>query len=109
MELLTGKAKEKLLELYNNDSTKFLLNWIEFQDLPILCQNALIIHFFDSVGIYIELMRSLNSYKVMVHEGIFHKNKLDKEGFKTRKEATIAGIKKANEILNNKLKTSHLQ
>ena len=53
MEKLTGKCKADFKAYHSNSKNQFKLNNIEFKDLPCIVQNALIIEFFDSVGIKI--------------------------------------------------------
>ena len=99
--ILTGKAKEDFIEYYNNHSIKYLLSWTDFDDLPLVVKNALIIEWFDSVGIYINIenlyYQSWWYYKVKqcpdTYEQVIMQN--------TRQEATEEAIKKANEIYNN--------
>ena len=99
--ILTGKAKEDFLEYYNNHSIKYLLSWTDFDDLPLVVKNALIIEWFDSVGIYINIenlyYQSWWYYKVKkcpdTYKQVIMQN--------TRQEATEEAIKKANEIYNN--------
>ena len=105
--ILTGKAKEDFLEYYNNHSIKYLLSWTYFDDLPLVVKNALIIEWFDSVGIYInttyeefediqvkKLPVLVKTWSVWVNEELL----ID---FNSRQEATEEAIKKANEIYNN--------
>ena len=105
--ILTGKAKEDFLEYYNNHSIKYLLSWTDFDDLPLVVKNALIIEWFDSVGIYVnttyeefediqvkKLPVLVKTWSVLVNEELL----ID---FNSRQEATDEAIKKANEIYNN--------
>ena len=99
--ILTGKAKEDFIEYYNNHSIKYLLSWTYFDDLPLVVKNALIIEWFDSVGIYINIenlyYQSWWYYKVKqcpdTYEQVIMQN--------TRQKAIEKAIKKANEIYNN--------
>jgi len=52
--MLTGKAKEDFENYYNNSTVKVLLNFIVFDDLPVVCKCYLIINWFDSVGYTID-------------------------------------------------------
>jgi len=90
---LTGKCKEAFFN-------QTLYTEITFDLIGELFQNALIIDFFDSVGIYIsinydcisegfELKIYSNNYKVC-------------SGIHERTEASNAAIEKANEIFNNR-------
>ena len=99
--ILTEKAKEDFLEYYNNHSIKYLLSWTDFDDLPLVVKNALIIEWFDSVGIYINIenlyYQSWWYYKVKqcpdTYEQVIMQN--------TRQDAIEKAIEKANEIYNN--------
>lgn len=99
---LNGKAKE--------DFNKWVI-----QEYPILrhinitedklfvsLSNALIIEWFDSVGIYIQIdcgnLKHDNTNNVYFQGGVL-KNEFGSV-FNTRKEATEEAIKKANEIYN---------
>ena len=107
--ILTGKAKEDFIEYYNNHSIKYLLSWTDFDDLPLVVKNALIIEWFDSVGIktlhsyslcgwYCEL-KDYNNKEFGNHKSfVVCKNSVN--DFDTRQEATDEAIKKANEIYN---------
>lgn len=92
---LNGKAKE--------DFKEWLFETYSYQDLSVLyplhLSNALIIEFFDSVGIIINIvnqdLQRWFYYVIKTIERI--------EGFnlvRTRQEATIQAIKKANDIYN---------
>lgn len=92
--ILTDKTlKDFTFWLYNEHAMK-IFN-IEFMK-PLLF-NTLIIEFFDSVGIIINITYSM---------GVFNYNILGKypfyraDLFKTRQEATEEAIEKANEIYN---------
>ena len=93
--ILTGKAKEDFIEYYNNHSIKYLLSWTYFDDLPLVVKNALIIEWFDSVGIYINIenlyYQSWWYYKVKqcpdTYEQVIMQN--------TRQKAIEKAIKKA--------------
>ena len=92
--ILTGKCKEKFLEWYNEPETYFY-------GLNKTCQNALIIEFFDSVGVYIYLETGTYfnkpnfRYKIITNDDTCI-------GYKeySRQESTIQAIKKANDIYN---------
>lgn len=95
---LNGICKEKFLEWLDEEST-----W--FQTFSDTHQNALIIEFFDSVGVYIYfntgtyISKPNFRYEIITHDNVFI-------GFKenSRQEATIQAIKKANEIYNERFK-----
>lgn len=102
--ILTGKAKKDFLEYYNNHSIKYLLSWTDFDDLPLVVKNSLIIEWFDSVGIYI-LPIKRNTKKTLTFSCDIYKNNIEvnriNKWIETRQEATSEAIKKANEIYNN--------
>ena len=91
--ILTGKAKEDFSKFYIDNN--FDLN-INFKNLPKIYQNALIVEFFDSVGIYINV--ELDYLHLVWFPTINNNWTFEEVEFKTRQEA----IKKANEIYNNK-------
>lgn len=77
---LTGKCKEAFLLFFNTHRRGAEDG---FYELPELFQNALIIEFFDSVGIWNKIF--LECFE---------------NGLGNYKEATNAAIEKANEIFN---------
>ncbi len=103
--ILTGKAEEEFFNWLDNQGVNGIdiSNWEfeKFQLLSNVSQNALIIEWFDSVGIYINIenlyYQSWWSYKVKIIPNIFE----EKVMVKTRQEATEKAIKKANEIYNS--------
>jgi len=97
-ELLTGKCKEDFEKWFE-------INYpYKRYDLQIeLYLNALIIEFFDSVGIYISVKCSFcscNIWKYLVHEINFEDIELNILNFDSRQQATNEAIKKANLIYN---------
>ena len=98
---LTGKAKESFIDYLDKTNQikieKGILN-LHWQDLPEKFKNALIIEWFDSVGIYI------TSDYFELNKG-FYSEILDSNFAivkPTRQEALTEAIKKANEIYNEK-------
>ena len=107
--ILTGKAKEDfenyvlnkelghdsevLISVYNQESL-----FINYNNVKETLLNALIIEWFDSVGIYI------TSDYFELNKGFY--SEILNENFEivkpTRQEALTEAIKKANEIYNNK-------
>lgn len=104
--ILTGKALEHYkiwFDKYYNDY------WTYYQSKPTIL-NALIIEWFDSIGIYIEVYRHNNRPTV---QGFNSRIVRRINGYyecctavDTRKEATEEAIKKANEIYNGKYSIS---
>ena len=94
--ILTGKAKEDFIK------TKIGNEISLFESMLPIYSNALIIDFFDSVGIYIEVIKEDFGFAFNLHKGDW-KNPIESIGhWEKRNEATIEGIKKANEIYNEK-------
>lgn len=97
--VLTGKCKEDFLKYYDNHSIKYLLSWTDFEDLPLVVKNNLIIEWFDSFGVYIGIVHvnvGSGYFEAIVHYygGLYFKSI-------SRIEATQKAIIKANEIYNN--------
>jgi len=96
---LTNQCLDAFRKRYDNSTEQYLLNNIPFDDLPLVCQNALIIEFFDSVGIRI----GIDPYYDM--QGTYRAN-IERQGFQSMYRNTAIGmaITAANEIfnLNNK-------
>lgn len=94
--ILTGICKEKFLE--------WLFETYSYQDLSVLyplhLSNALIIDFFDSVGIYIGVYPSTNCSQYLMFEISINDDWIGEE--ENRQEATIQAIKKANDIYNER-------
>ena len=98
--ILTGKAKEDFIK------TKIGNEISLFESMLPIYSNALIIEWFDSVGIYI-FIDSVKSYKERFWRFHIAMNDLDRnirEEFymDNRSEITYKAIKKANEIYNSK-------
>ena len=112
--ILTGKAKEDfenyvlnkelghdsevLISVYNQESL-----FINYNNVKETLLNALIIEWFDSVGIYIEISFYDDCY--WTYNIYSNKPVLEKEIANicnNRQEALTEAIKKANEIYNNK-------
>jgi len=74
-------------------------NYDEFMELPELFQNALIIEFFDSVGIYIlPLWNKQYWYSDIRNKKYYLLSQTDY--FNSRTEATNEAIIKANDLYN---------
>ena len=90
--ILTGKAKEDFIKTKIGNEINL------FESMLPIYKNALIIEWFDSVGIYI------TSDYLELNKGFY--SEILNENFEiikpTRQEALTEAIKKANEIYNNK-------
>jgi len=99
---LTGKCFEDFLSFFNS---KRRGTEVSLYQLPELFQNALIIEFFDSVGIYILIDMNGGYFHFIIKEtnknsfGGLKKHWQDGES-KTRVKSTNSAIEKANEIYN---------
>ena len=78
---------------------KGILN-LHWQDLPEKYKNALIIEWFDSVGIYVNA--ELDYLHIVWFPTINNDWNFEEREFETRQEAIKEAIKKANEIYNSK-------
>ena len=84
--------------------THKIASWECFENLPKLLQNALIIEFFDSVNITVDVMPILNNPIKWQPNTLCLEKEIcteEIEYFDTRSEATEKAIEKANEIFNN--------
>ena len=105
--ILTNKSKEDFFNWLDNQGVNGIdiSNWEfeKFQLLSNVSQNALIIDWFDSVGIYVN-SSGLTLSKTFISDVSVNDNcEYNYDGFRTRKEATEQAIKKANEIYNSTL------
>lgn len=107
---LTGKAQEDFeYYIYSNNKVQSKTNdygWSidSFYELSEIYQNALIIEFFDSVGVYICIEPYTNSKNnfVFSYYILHHKNIDEQNTYKNRYVVTNVAIKKANQIYNDK-------
>ena len=93
---LTGKCKQDFWMSLDLDTLKRL------NDLPGCCQNALIIEYLDSIGIYVYVKPRFH-YGGLSFDGFIDGmdiSKIETEYFKTRTEAINAAIEKVNELIN---------
>lgn len=95
--ILNGKCKEKFLEWFSEPETYFYR-------LNNTCQNALIIEFFDSIEIIIQIHNVCDDwwFRVKSKTKTIKSEKYNEH--KNRKEATEQAIKKANDIYNERNK-----
>ena len=104
--ILTGKAKEDFYKYINIEDYK-LFDYVRKKYANEIVLNALIIEWFDSVGIYVSInyvdfyneIRNDKGFEAYVTKGISVKFR----SVSSRQEATIQAIKKANEIYNTTL------
>ena len=105
--ILTGKAKEDFYKYINIEDYK-LFDYVRKKYANEIVLNALIIEWFDSVGIYISInyvdfydeFRNNTGFETYVtNKGLSVKFR----SVSIRQEATIQAIKKANEIYNTTL------
>ena len=89
---LTGKCKEEFIFWMCENYPEIRRH--EYETMPECAINSLIIEFFDSVGIYIEV-----NYNVTVSKS-FWCNSVSDSIFNSRIEATNEAITKANIIYN---------
>lgn len=97
--ILTDKAKEDFIKWSRKEYDKDL--FCAFTSMPKTSQYALIIEWFDSVGIFIQIdfenREPIFSYYIFNYKNICS----GEDNAKTRSEATQQAILKANEIYNN--------
>lgn len=104
--ILSGKCKEAFIEWITKEDYPVSKWDIETDNVDSRVLNALIIEFFDSVGIYIncppidhEIYTKIIFGCLVNREMLFNKENVHK-GFDTRQEAITIAIEKANEIFN---------
>ena len=92
-----GHDSEVLINVYNQETL-----FIDYKDVKKTLLNALIIEWFDSVGIYVN-SSGLTLSKTFISDVSVNNNcEYNYDGFRTRQEAIEQAIKKANEIYNEK-------
>lgn len=89
---LTGKCKKEFEKFYT-ENAKYIFDVDEYSETV---QNALIIEFFDSVGIYI----IINKDFYFEEWGYIIIGNYEYHGFECRLEASNKAIIKANELFN---------
>lgn len=102
--ILTDKAKIEFEKWLFKEYDLYYYNIIS----EIIWLNALIIEWFDSVGIYISIeVYGTPDFKIQYESNVSTKTDdwylqgMLSEIYSTRQEATIKAIEKANEIFNN--------
>ncbi len=94
---LTGKCKEDFINFMCKTYPD--IRWHEYENLPNSILNALIIEFFDSVGIYIDTWE-YEGFCWQVYSNLVNESPKYNEPLKSRPEAQTEAIKKANQIYN---------
>lgn len=97
---LTGKAKEGFLEFIHINEDRFQ-NY-NFYKLDESMQNALIIEWFDSVGIYISTGYVCGDYKFSLKNEIKEPKFQEAYNYESLQEATEKAIEHANLIYNER-------
>ena len=98
--ILTGKAKEDFYKYINIEDYK-LFDYVRKKYANEIVLNALIIEWFDSVGIYVNA--ELDYLHIVWFPTINNDWNFEEREFETRQEAIKEAIKKANEIYNTTL------
>lgn len=101
--ILTDETLEAFQEYLYNTNKENLID--DFESIDVVIKNALIIDFFDSVGIYIEIRRNNNNplnkgFRGYVVKRINSYHQCTSIPKSNRQEATTEAIKKANDIYN---------
>lgn len=99
---LTGKCKEDFEKWYKQTSKQNYINYGMFLNMPLVFQYGVYVDFFDSVGIFCEDRRYNTTKMAWVvkypnFDGV--QDRFDSLT-KTRQEARVQAIEKANEIYN---------
>lgn len=100
--ILTNKTLEHFLKWKVNNKKLSTIEILDFKHLSVTSQNALIIEFFDSVGIYIGVYPATNCSQYLMFEISINDDWISEE--ENRQEATIQAIIKANQIYNERFK-----
>ena len=90
---LTGKLKQDF-------GNQCVYQYDEFIKLPECCQNALIIEYLDSVGIYVNIKSKFGQRKQCERFSFIVKRYNSGFLFNSRTEAINAAIEKANDLIN---------
>lgn len=93
--MLNGKAK------YDFERWRFEISNLDYNLLPKYLKQALIINWFDSIGLNI-LLTCEYDFGYQILEDRYGIEEEVKKWYETRELANESAIKKANEIYNNK-------
>jgi hypothetical protein len=102
--ILTGKCREGFINFMCKNHK--YIKWCDYQTMSEVVLNALIIEYFDSIGVYIEIqvlkVETYPKYSFNMRNISF--NMLSQgDYFKSRQEATEKAIEKANDLINQDL------
>ncbi len=97
--ILTGKAKEDFINWKNKNYPNEY--YCTFTSMPEISKFALIIEWFESLGIYIGVFRYPSEYVYEIHSSKNKKINCSGCSYDTRLDATSEAIAKANEIYNS--------
>jgi len=115
--ILTGKCREGFEDWYNsNIGKKINVGHLSLYTLSENMVYSVIIEYFDSIGVYVNILPYLGAGQVVFYPSFIYKDKnhIDNERNVlfddgelyyscSRQEATEKAIEKANEILNKEL------
>jgi hypothetical protein len=102
--ILTGKCREGFINFMCKNHKH--IKWCDYQTMSEVILNALIIDYFDSIEVYIEIqVLKVETYpKYSFNMRNINFNMLSQgDYFKSRQEATEKAIEKANDLINNLL------
>jgi len=103
---LTGQAKEEfekwLFGSLTFDYCEDYNEWFRLTDLSM--QYGVLVDWFDSVGIYIDVHKvfNLKEYRWWIEDDSLMLEDFQSEAFNSRPQARAKAIEKANEIFNNR-------
>ena len=97
---MKGKALEKFQEYVYS---KYEIGYYQFLELPLVCQQALWVEWFDSVGIFILIEFRVEEFWFTIKERkeTLYSVCTQNDESKSRPEALSKAIEKAMEIFNN--------
>ena len=99
--ILTNKTLEHFLEWKANNKNLSTIEVLDFKHLSVTIQNALIIEFFDSIEIIIQIHNVCDDWWFRVKSKTKTIKSEKYNEYKNRQQATIQAIEKANDLYNN--------
>ena len=102
--ILTNKTLKHFLKWKVNNKNLSTIEVLDFKHLSVTSQNALIIEFFDSIEIIIQIHNVCDDWWFRVKSKTKTIKSEKYNEYKNRQQATIQAIKKANEIYNERFK-----